>query len=83
MDKVAEQEWILKLNELKQTMQKNEFEVYIAENKSAAKAIVLEKIIPTSQPNSISYGDSETFRSTGLYHHLKASSKYNFIEIRA
>jgi L-lactate utilization protein LutB len=71
MDKPIENFWQIRLNDLKKELEANNFEVFVAENKAAAKEIVMENIIPAIKPKSISWGGSMTFAATGLYAALK------------
>ncbi len=71
MDKPMENFWQIRLNDLKKELEANNFEVFVAENKAAAKEIVMENIIPAINPKSISWGGSMTFVATGLYAALK------------
>lgn len=63
--------WRIKLEELKESLEGNNFEVFIAQSSEEAKNIVKDKIIPAVAPESISWGGSVTYVSTGLYHELK------------
>lgn len=63
--------WNLKLESLKESLENNNFEVFIAQDKEEAKKTALEKIIPQISPKSVSWGGSVSFVSTGLFHALK------------
>lgn len=71
MEKPIENYWQLRLSDLKKALEDNNFEVYIAENQSAAQKIVLEEIIPKLDPKIVSWGGSMTFTGSGLYSILK------------
>ncbi len=71
--------WNLKLETLKTTLEKNNFEVFIAETKEKAKDIALKTIIPKLDIKKISWGGSVTFVSTGLFHALKDDDKYEVL----
>lgn len=73
MDKPIEHFWQIRLTDLKKNLETNNFEVFLAENGTAAKKIVMENIIAAIQPKSISWGGSVTFIATGLYDALKNS----------
>ena len=57
--------------DLKSTLEGNNFEVFLALNVEETKTIVMEKIIPSIKPKSVSWGGSITFTTTGLYDILK------------
>ena len=70
MEKPIEKFWSLRLADLKDALEANNFEVHIAENSDTAKKIVME-ILPRIGAKSISWGGSETYVQTGLYQELK------------
>ena len=72
MDKPVEAYWKIRLDEIKETLEKNNFQVFIADTAEHANSIVLDEIIPKVSPKSISWGGSMTFTGTGLYGMLKA-----------
>jgi L-lactate utilization protein LutB len=63
--------WQLKLEAVKQRLESNKFEVYIADSAQKAKDIALETIILPLGAKIVSWGGSVSFVSTGLYHALK------------
>ncbi len=81
MEKPVEVYWHLRLNKLKESMEKNNFEVFIAENKAKAKAIVIEEILPKTEAQTVSYGGSMTAETTGVFDALKQNPAYDFLEI--
>jgi L-lactate utilization protein LutB len=62
--------WAIKLNEVKEKLEANNFDVFLADNPDDAREIVLQKILPAISPGSISWGGSRTFKQTGLYDEL-------------
>jgi L-lactate utilization protein LutB len=70
MEKPIENFWSLRLADLKEALEANNFEVHIAENAEAAKKI-LKQIIPRTGAKSVSWGGSMTQVQTGLYQELK------------
>ena len=70
MEKPIENFWSLRLADLKDVLEANNFEVHIAENVDSAKKIVRE-ILPRTGAKSISWGGSMTYVETGLYQELK------------
>jgi L-lactate utilization protein LutB len=70
MEKPIENFWSLRLADLKDALEANNFEVHIAENVDAAKKIVRE-LLPRIGAKSMSWGGSMTYVQTGLYQELK------------
>ncbi|HPD60592.1 MAG TPA: lactate utilization protein [Thermodesulfobacteriota bacterium] len=71
MNDLIKDYWHTRLTNLKETLEGNNFEVFIAENAGHAKTIVEDKIIPQTGAKSISWGGSMTFINSGLYEALK------------
>ncbi len=63
--------WMHRLEQVKQNLESNNFEVFIADTPGDAKDLVLDKIIPEIKPQSVSWGGSMTYVATGLFHALK------------
>ena len=80
MDKPIENYWNLRLNDVKKELETNNFEVHLSASVEEAKVLVLETIIPSIQPASISWGGSMTFVSSGLYHALKDRDDVEIID---
>ncbi|RLC00944.1 MAG: lactate utilization protein [Deltaproteobacteria bacterium] len=72
--------WKIKLNETKEQLEANNFEVTIADGISDAKTIVLEKLIPQLKPQRISWGGSMTFVASGLYQALKDAKDMEVVD---
>lgn len=71
MGKPVENFWKIRLGRLKETLEANNFEVFVAENIDEVREMVLERIIPSTGAQSVSWGGSKTFLTTGLYDILK------------
>lgn len=80
MDNPVDSFWRIRLDDIKKSLEENNFEVFIAENAAAAKKIVLEEIIPQTGAKSIAWGGSMTFIATGLYDTLKSNKKMKVID---
>ncbi|MBW2655349.1 MAG: lactate utilization protein [Deltaproteobacteria bacterium] len=63
--------WNLKLDSVKENLENNNFEVFIAQDAKAAKEIAINDIIPKLDIKSVSWGGSMSFVATGLFHKLK------------
>ncbi len=72
--------WKLKLENVKESLESNNFEVFIADNSVDASKIVLENIIPAMDIKSISWGGSMTFVGTGLYDTLKEKKDFKVLD---
>jgi L-lactate utilization protein LutB len=62
--------WQLKLNAVKEALEKNRFEVFVADTAADAKDLALNRIIPALAVNTVSWGGSLSFVATGLFHAL-------------
>ncbi|MCG8567333.1 MAG: lactate utilization protein [Desulfobacterales bacterium] len=62
--------WKLKLVSVKENLERNNFEVFIADSKEEAKSLTLETILPSLDVKSVSWGGSMSFIGTGLFHAL-------------
>ncbi len=67
MNEPVEHYWKTRLQELKVQLEKNNFEVFTVENAAEAGALVMEKILPESNAQTVSYGGSMTMQATGLH----------------
>lgn len=72
--------WDLRLSEVRNVLQENNFEVFLANDRDDAKNIVLKKILPNLKPKSISWGGSVTFADTGLYQELSNNPSYDILD---
>jgi hypothetical protein len=63
--------WWLRLGMIKESLEGNNFECFLAKNVAEARDKVLNDLIPKIKPSSISWGGSATFKDTGLYGVLK------------
>jgi len=71
MDQPIQHYWQLRLNDLKSELETNNFEVFVAENREAARQIVLEEIVPKLDVKTVSWGGSMTALAAGVYEALK------------
>ena len=71
MDKPIEHYWQIRLSEVKEALEGNNFEVFLATSKEEARKIVLEEIIPKTGAKSCSWGGSMTITAAGVYEALK------------
>jgi L-lactate utilization protein LutC len=80
MDNPVEHYWNIKLNHLKENLEKNNFEVFVAASLQEVHSIVMETLLPRIQPASISWGGSMTFVASGLYDELKQSRSMTVLD---
>lgn len=80
MDKPIEHYWQVRLADLKEKLEGNNFEVFLADQADEAKRIVLEEIIPKIKPKTVSWGGSMTFTGSGLYSALKNQSEFDILD---
>lgn len=72
--------WNLRLKEVKNVLEENNFEVFLADSSDQAKNIILDRIIPEIQPATLSWGGSMTFTDTGLYDALKNNPSFEILD---
>jgi L-lactate utilization protein LutB len=80
MDRPIENYWQIRLTEVKETLEANNFEVFLAANRDEAKRIVLEEIVPKAGAKSCSWGGSMTITAVGIYEALKNSQAMKIID---
>lgn len=72
--------WERRLSDCKNSLEKNNFDAFIAETPSEAKRIVIDKILPLIDIKSVSWGDSLTLYSTEILEYFKSKSEIKLIE---
>ena len=80
MDRPVDHYWNIKLNNLKENLEKNNFEVFVAGSLKEVHSIVMETLLPRIKPASISWGGSMTFVASGLYNELKESQSMTVLD---
>ena len=80
MNEILDGYWNIRLSNLKQALEDNNFEAYIAQDEDEASRIALEEIIDKSSIESISWGGSVTFTKTGLYDRLKERDAFQILD---
>jgi L-lactate utilization protein LutB len=71
--------WNLKFAGVKENLEKNNFDVYLADTAATARDIALNEIIPALNPATISWGGSMTLVATGLFHALKDDTRFTVL----
>ena len=72
--------WERRLSDCKNSLEKNNFDAFIAETPSEAKKIVIDKILPLIDIKSVSWGDSLTLYSTEILEYFRSKSEIKLIE---
>jgi len=80
MEKAIENFWKIRLSDLKKTLEANNFEVFLAEDRVAAKITVMENIIPEISPRTVSWGGSMTLIDTGIYSAIKECDEFEVLD---
>ncbi|SFM84056.1 lactate utilization protein [Thermodesulforhabdus norvegica] len=80
MSKPVNDYWKIKLEKVKENLEKNQFEAHVADTATEACHLVLNSIIPALNPGSISFGGSMTVVATGVYEELKKRSDIEIID---
>ncbi len=75
-----QQYWQIRLNRLKKALERNHFEVHLADTADQAKNVVIEEILPRTGAKTVSWGGSMTFMATGLYNDLKLMSGIDVLD---
>ena len=80
MDEPIKAYWQMRLAHVKEALEGNKFEVFLAENTEEARKIVLEEILPKIEVKTISRGDSLTFEATGLHKEFRDDASFDVID---
>lgn len=72
--------WELRLEHCRKALEKNNFQVYIAQTFAHAELIFRQEIFPQLNVKTASWGDSLTLNSTGIMEYLKKNKSINVIE---
>jgi L-lactate utilization protein LutB len=70
MEKFLESYWQMRLEALKEELEKNNFEVAVTQTAQEACRYFMEEMLPKLSPDSVAYGGSMTLGSTGLLDRL-------------
>lgn len=80
MDQPIHHYWNLRMQAVKEALEANSFDVYLADNKDLAKKMAYDTIIPAMAPKTIAWGGSMTFLGTRLYEALKNDPRYSVLD---
>lgn len=71
MNEPIEHFWSIRLAELKEQLESNNFDVYIVGTAKEAGELVMKELLPASGAKTISYGGSMTMKAAGLHDALR------------
>jgi L-lactate utilization protein LutB len=80
MDKPLDNYWTIRLAELKNALEGNNFEVHLAADSAAAHRIVMDDVLPKTGARSVGFGGSLTAVGTGLYQTFKSRTDIAMID---
>jgi len=80
MKKPIENYWRIRLEALKERLEMNNFQAFLAEDGAEAKRIVLEEILPVTRARSVSWGGSLTLTASGIYDALRDRSDLEVLD---
>jgi L-lactate utilization protein LutB len=81
MENPIQKYWQIRLKHVKESLERNNFEAFIAENAEAAKQIMKEEILPKLKDiKTISRGDSLTFEATGMLEVIEKNTTFDFLD---
>jgi L-lactate utilization protein LutB len=80
MDKPLDNYWTIRLAELKNALEANNFEVHLAADSAAAHSIVMDEILPKTAARSVGFGGSLTAVGTGLFQTFKSRTDIALID---
>ena len=72
--------WQIRLERVKNALEKNNFKVFVADSASEAKRLVLEDILPATGAKSISWGGTMTMEEIGLGEALRKQTALTKID---
>ncbi|MFP4236587.1 MAG: lactate utilization protein [Desulfonatronovibrio sp.] len=80
MSREIDNYWRLRLGQVKENLEGNNFECFLVKDVNEARDKVLKDILPRIKPSSVSWGGSGTFKQTGLYEALKDSQDMDILD---
>ncbi|MFW6036919.1 MAG: lactate utilization protein [Desulfonatronovibrio sp.] len=80
MSREIDNYWRLRLGQVKENLEGNNFECFLVKDVNEARDKVLKDILPRIKPSSVSWGGSGTFKQTGLYEALKDSPDMDVLD---
>ena len=75
MEKPISNYWQLRLGDLKEALEANNFEAFVAQNAREAGRLVMDRLLPKIAPKTISWGGSMTFVASELLNIMRLGWK--------
>ena len=72
--------WTKRIEKCKESLEKNNFEIYRADNKDDVKKLILDEIFPKLHVKSASWGDSISMLSTGIIQEIENLQNISLIK---
>ena len=80
MEHSIEEYWKMRLERCRRALEKNNFQVFLADNAVDARGIVLNDILPGISVRSVSWGDSLMLHATGILEDMRQDPDIEMIE---
>jgi hypothetical protein len=80
MEKPVEFYWNVRLKDVKEALEANNFRVSLARNGDHAREILLNEVLPESGAGSVAFGGSTTVIGAGVYDALKAMPELEILD---
>ncbi|WP_207263120.1 lactate utilization protein [Desulfovibrio sp. Huiquan2017] len=80
MDKPMDNYWKLNLADLKEQLEHNGFDVFMADSLDGARDVVINEILPAIKPGTVSWGGSGTLAASGLCDYLRDNPEYEALD---
>lgn len=80
MDESIEFYWGKRIEKCKEALEKNNFEVFISQDTSTARDLILGEILPQLSMKSVSWGDSISMLSTDIINEIEISKETRLIK---
>ena len=81
MDQPVDRHWSTRLGSVKEALETNNFEVFLAASEEEARRIVLERILPAAGARSVARGGSLTVMASGLVDSILSNPAYEYIDV--
>lgn len=79
MAALADRYWKMRLQKCKIALEKNRFEVFLADSAASASRMVLGDILPNTGGKTISWGDSMTLHATRILEALRQDPRFEVL----
>jgi len=80
MSESIESYWKKRIEKCKDALEKNNFEAFVSQDTTKAKALILSEILSKITFKSVSWGDSLSMRSTGILEEIEKRNEIQLIK---